>query len=141
MVQPSIDWPSEPLRSLMWTMQAWVITFVVFLAVAFLIARFTRWGQQFWRVNAPFFTGSWRTWALLAVILWHTVYAARVVVIFTYQYADLMNAVQAGSEALATHDDAKLDAARQAFMTSFAISGILVALTVIYTGGLLYPSG
>lgn len=133
MVQPSIDWPSEPLRSLMWTMQAWVITFVVFLAVAFLIARFTRWGQQFWRVNAPFFTGSWRTWALMAVILWHTVYAARVVVIFTYQYADLMNAVQAGSEALATHDDAKLDAARQAFMTSFAISGILVALTVIYT--------
>ncbi|WP_454789035.1 ABC transporter ATP-binding protein/permease [Mycolicibacterium lutetiense] len=135
MVQPSIDWPAEPLRSLVWTLQAWVITLVVFLAVALLIARFTRWGQQFWRVNAPFFSGagSWRTWALLAFILWHTVYSARVVVIFTYQYADLMNAVQAGAEALATHDGAKLDAARQAFMTSFAISGILVALTVIYT--------
>lgn len=135
MVQPSIDWPAEPLRSLMWTLQAWVITLAVFLAVAVLIARFTRWGQQFWRVNAPFFSGrgSWRTWALLALMLWHTVYAARVVVIFTYQYADLMNAVQAGSEALATHDPAKLDAARSAFMTSFAISGILVALTVIYT--------
>ncbi len=66
-------------------------------------------------------------------MLWHTVYSARVVVIFTYQYADLMNAVQAGAEALATHDPAKLDAARQAFMTSFAISGVLVALTVIYT--------
>ncbi|MBX8688283.1 ATP-binding cassette domain-containing protein [Mycobacterium sp. 20091114027_K0903767] len=135
MVQPSIDWPAEPLRSLIWTLQAWVITFVVFLAVALLIARFTRWGRQFWRVNAPFFSGrgSWRTWALLAFILWHTVYSARVVVIFTYQYADLMNAVQAGSEALATHDAEKLDAARQAFMTSLAISGILVALTVIYT--------
>lgn len=135
MVQPSIDWPAEPLRSLMWTLQAWVITLVVFLAVAVLIARFTRWGRQFWRINAPFFSGraSWRTWALLAFMLWHTVYAARVVVIFTYQYADLMNAVQAGSEALATHDPAKLDAARSAFMTSFAISGILVALTVIYT--------
>ncbi|WP_461712443.1 hypothetical protein, partial [Streptomyces sp. DSM 41013] len=112
-----------------------MITLVVFLAVAVLIARFTRWGRQFWRVNAPFFSGrgSWRTWALLAFMLWHTVYSARVVVIFTYQYADLMNAVQAGSEALATHDPAKLDAARSAFMTSFAISGILVALTVIYT--------
>ncbi|WP_082944938.1 ABC transporter ATP-binding protein/permease [Mycobacterium sp. 852013-50091_SCH5140682] len=133
MVQPSIDWPGEPLRSLVWTLQAWVITFVVFLAVAFVVARCTRWGQQFWRVNAPFFTGSWRTWALLAFMLWHTVYSARVVVIFTYQYADLMNAVQVGAEALATHDADKLDAARHAFMTSFAISGILVLLTVIYT--------
>ncbi|MBU9764056.1 ABC transporter ATP-binding protein/permease [Mycobacterium sp. TNTM28] len=135
MVQPSIDWPAEPLRSLVWTLQAWGITLVAFLAVALLIARYTRWGRQFWRVNAAFFTGvaSWRTWALLAFMLWHTVYAARVVVIFTYQYADLMNAVQAGSEALATHDPAKLDAARQAFLTSFAISGILVALTVGYT--------
>lgn len=135
MVQPSIDWPSEPLRSLEWTLQAWVITVAVFLAVAVFVARNSGWGRQFWRVNAPFFTGpgSWRTWALLAFMLWHTVYSARVVVIFTYQYADLMNAVQAGSEALATHDADKLDAARSAFLTSFAISGILVALTVIYT--------
>lgn len=60
MVQPCIDWPGEPLRSLVWTLQAWVIT----LAVAFVVAGCTPWGQQFWRVNAPFFTGagSWRIW-------------------------------------------------------------------------------
>lgn len=108
---------------------------LVFLAVAVIVARFTQWGQQFWRVNAPFFwgRGTWRTWALLAFVMWHTVYMARVAVIFTYQYKDLMNALQVGSEALVTHDSALLTDARQAFFTSFAISGVLVVLTVTYT--------
>ncbi|SHR14607.1 ABC transporter ATP-binding protein [Mycobacteroides abscessus subsp. bolletii] len=135
MVQPSLDWPGEPLRSLVWTLQAWAVTMLVFLAVAVIVARFTQWGQQFWRVNAPFFwgRGTWRTWALLAFVVWHTVYMARVAVIFTYQYKDLMNALQVGSEALVTHDSALLTDARQAFFTSFAISGVLVVLTVTYT--------
>ena len=130
-----IDWPGEPLRSLMWTLQAWPVTMAGFGVVAVLIARYTRWGQQFWRINAPFFTGlgSWRTWALLAFIMWHTVYSARVIVIFTYQYADLMNAVQSGSNALVTHDPVGLADARHAFLVSFGISGILVVLTVLYT--------
>lgn len=34
MVQPSLDWPGEPLRSLVWTLQAWAVTMLVFLAVA-----------------------------------------------------------------------------------------------------------
>ncbi|SKT92215.1 hypothetical protein [Mycobacteroides abscessus] len=56
MVQPSLDWPGEPLRSLVWTLQAWAVTMLVFLAVAVIVARFTQWGQQFWRVNAPFWS-------------------------------------------------------------------------------------
>lgn len=135
MVEPSIDWPGEPMRSLVWTLQAWAITLVVFLAVAILIGRYTQWGRQFWRVNRGFFMDRRHvgSWALLAFMLWHTVYSARVVVLFTYQYRDLMNALQAGSSALATHDTAGLAQARHAFLVSFGISGILVALTVTYT--------
>ena len=67
---PSLDWNNEVVASLLWVAKAWIVSAVVTLAVLFLIARFTTWGSQFWRVTGNYFKGrqSIPVWGLLAVV-------------------------------------------------------------------------
>ena len=53
---------------MVWVLKAWAISAVVTVVVLFLIARFTTWGRQFWRVTGAYFTGrqSLPVWGLLA---------------------------------------------------------------------------
>ncbi len=68
---PSLDWGNEIVTSVLWVARAWAISAICILIVLTLIARFTTWGRQFWRVTGDYFKGpeSVLVWAWLGVLL------------------------------------------------------------------------
>ena len=55
--KPSLDWGNELVPSLLWILKAWAISAALTLIVLVLLARFTVWGRQYWRVTGDYFTG------------------------------------------------------------------------------------
>lgn len=49
--KPSMDWGHELIPSLLWILKAWAIAAVLTMIVLVLLARFTSWGRQYWRVT------------------------------------------------------------------------------------------
>jgi vitamin B12/bleomycin/antimicrobial peptide transport system ATP-binding/permease protein len=94
---PSLDWGSELVASVLWVAKAWMIGAACTLAALALIARFTTWGRQFWRVTGDYFKGrqSIPVWALLGVLLLSVMIDVRLVVLFSYQSNDQFSALQA----------------------------------------------
>ena len=64
---PTLDWGNELVASALWVAKAWAIASVVTLVVLVLLARYTTWGRQFWRITGDYFRGreSIPVWALL----------------------------------------------------------------------------
>ena len=67
----SIDWGRALFDSAIWIAMAWAIAAVCTLVVLVLIARYTTWGRQFWRITGAYFTGphSVKVWLWLAALL------------------------------------------------------------------------
>jgi len=61
-----------------------------------LLARFTTWGRQFWRITGDYFTGrqSIPAWALLSVLLLSVMIDVRLGVLFSYQINDQFSALE-----------------------------------------------
>ena len=97
---PSLDWGDELITSLLWVAKAWVIAAVCTLLILALLARFTTWGRQFWRITGDYFKGrqSIPVWALLGVLLLSVMIDVRLVVLFSYQSNDQFSALQAAFE-------------------------------------------
>ena len=57
MFTPTLDWGNELVTSLVWIATAWVIAAVCTLVILVLVARYTIWGKQYWRVTSAYFTG------------------------------------------------------------------------------------
>jgi vitamin B12/bleomycin/antimicrobial peptide transport system ATP-binding/permease protein len=97
---PSLDWGNELVTSLLWVAKAWVIGAVCMLAALALIARFTTWGRQFWRITGDYFKGrqSIPVWALMGVLLLSVMIGVRLDVLFSYQSNDQFSALQAAFE-------------------------------------------
>lgn len=91
-----MDWNSVVIDSITWLLKAYVMTAVVFVIVVALLARFTHWGQQFWRLAWPYFNPkrSLKPLAILAALLLLTVFAVRLTVLFTYWSKDFFDAIQ-----------------------------------------------
>ena len=51
---PSLDWAHELGPSLIWIAKAWVITAVITMVVLVLLAKFTVWGRQYWRITGDY---------------------------------------------------------------------------------------
>jgi putative ATP-binding cassette transporter len=94
---PSLNWGDELITSLLWVAKAWAIAAVCTLLVLALLARFTSWGRQFWRITGDYFTGrqSIPVWALLSVLLLSVMIDVRLGVLFSYQINDQFSALQA----------------------------------------------
>ncbi|MEE3852523.1 ABC transporter ATP-binding protein/permease [Gordonia sp. LSe1-13] len=129
----SIDWGSEWLASATWLAIAFGISAAVGLLICVLVARFTNWGRQFWRLSQGFFTGSgkWLTWTILAGLLLLTLLSVRFNVLLSYQYNDMYTAMQLIAEGLAQGDVEARDAAASAFWRAIGIFGILATLHVV----------
>ena len=86
MYKPSLDWANEIPHSLLWAGKAWLITSVATVLIMVLLARYTTWGRQFWRVTSGYFTGrqSALVWAWLGVLLLSTLIAVRLEVLLSY---------------------------------------------------------
>jgi putative ATP-binding cassette transporter len=109
MFTPSFDWGNVIVDSIVWVAKAWAISAFLMLAVLALIARFTTWGRQFWRVTGAYFQGrqSLPVWGLLAVLLLSVMISVRMDVLFSYYLNDQTSAIQvalggrdAGNEAV-----------------------------------------
>src|SRR5512139_2126086 len=107
---PSLDWGDELIASALWVAKAWVFAAAGMIAVCALLARYTTWGRQFWRVTGDYFTGrhSLPVWALLGVLLVLVMIDVRLVVLLTYQSNDQFSAMQAAFEAEGVAKDAAI---------------------------------
>jgi vitamin B12/bleomycin/antimicrobial peptide transport system ATP-binding/permease protein len=94
---PTLDWGNELLTSALWVARAWAIAAVCTLLILALLARFTTWGRQFWRITGDYFKGRQciPVWALLGVLLASVMIDVRLGVLFSYQSNDEFSALQA----------------------------------------------
>ncbi|MFI5508149.1 ABC transporter ATP-binding protein/permease [Mycobacterium sp. NPDC051804] len=132
MFVPTLDWGHELLASLQWIGQAWLIAAVATLLICVLIAKYTVWGRQFWRITGDYFKGpeSVRVWLWLAVILLSVMVGVRLTVLFSFQGNDMMTALQAVAGGLATGSDEVRNSGRDGFYMSMIVFSILAFLHV-----------
>jgi putative ATP-binding cassette transporter len=128
---PSLDWGDELIASLLWVAKAWAIAAVGMVVVLALVARYTTWGRQFWRVTGDYFKGrqSAPAWALLGVLLLVVMIDVRLGVLFSYQSNDQFSALQAAFQG----DGAAKDAAIQGFWISMLILAGLIIADIVRT--------
>ncbi|NMO04249.1 ABC transporter ATP-binding protein/permease [Gordonia sp. TBRC 11910] len=135
-METSIDWGDEIWASSIW--MAWVsaVSLVGVLVIGFLLARFTAWGQQFWRLGGGFFTDK-RTrvlaWGLIVALLVLALLGVRLTVLLSYWSNDLYTSLQNGAEALAKGDRAARDIAETAFWRAIWLFILLAGLHVVRT--------
>ncbi|WP_313675427.1 ABC transporter ATP-binding protein/permease [Mycolicibacterium sp.] len=129
--EPSLDWGGELIPSLIWIAKAWAITAPLTLLVLFLLARFTVWGRQYWRITGDYFTGrdSAKVWLWLGVLLLSVMISVRIDVLLSYFSNDLYSALQTAFQAIGAGEDAiRADAIRGFWMAL----GIFAILATIY---------
>lgn len=129
---PTLDWGNELWASVAWIARAWVIAAVCALVVLVLIARYTTWGRQFWRVTGAYFSGpeSVRIWLWLGVLLLSVVAGVRLDVLLSFQGNDMMTALQVVSGGLQAQDNAIKDSGRDGFLLSMLVFCILASMHV-----------
>ena len=132
-METSVDWGNEFLHSVWWIIQVWAVSLVVFLIVCALLARYTNWGRQFWRISGGFFRGSEAavTFAFVALMLLFTVFAVRMSVLFSYQGNDMFTALQYAAQGLQAGDASALQMAEDGFWFSVRIFAILATIHVL----------
>ena len=106
--EPSLDWANEIPNSLLWAGRAWLITAVATVGVLVLLARYTTWGRQFWRITGGYFRGrdSVVVWVWLGVLLFSTLIAVRLNVLLSYFSNDLYSSLQVAFEGLGAGNEA-----------------------------------
>ncbi len=129
---PSLDWGQELVPSLLWIFKAWVLTGAITLAVLVLLAKFTVWGRQFWRITGAYFRGrsSIAVWGWLAVLLLSVMISVRISVLLSYQGNDLMESLQMAFTAGGQGDQVGRRSAIDGFYNSLIIFGILAAIYI-----------
>ena len=132
MYEPSLDWAHEIPQSLLWTAKAWLITSVVTVIVLILLARYTTWGRQFWRVTGGYFRGrsSVTVWAWLGVLLFLTLITVRLQVLLSYQANDLYSSLQVAFEGGGSGNDAVRASGVDGFWMAIVTFGVIAALFV-----------
>src|ERR1700754_4043621 len=92
----ALDWGNELLNSAVWVAKAWTIASLATVLVLVILARYTTWGRQFWRITGGYFKGpdSVLVWAFLGVLMLFVMIDVRIAVLFTYQSNDQFSALQ-----------------------------------------------
>ncbi|TQR83588.1 ABC transporter ATP-binding protein/permease [Mycobacterium hodleri] len=135
MFTPSLDWGNEVVASLIWVAKAWVISAAVLIAVLAVLARFTIWGRQYWRITGPYFVGrqSIPVWAMVGVLLLSVMVSVRMDVLFSYYGNDQYSALQVAFEGASAGDDAVRDSGIRGFWFSIVVFGLLVVAYLAQT--------
>jgi putative ATP-binding cassette transporter len=132
-METSRDWGHELVQSLIWLSWVFPLTFVVSVVVIAVLLRTTGWGRQVWKVSGGFFRGpgAWKVYVLLAVLLFFSLFAVRLNVLFSYWSNDFYSSLQFGAEALATNNAAGLADSKAAFWSSLGLFGTLATIHVV----------
>ena len=132
MFTPTRDWGAELLVSLVWIAEGWAIAAVSSMVVLVLLARFTTWGAQFWRVTGGYFTGraSIKVWLGLAVLLLSIIISVRISVLTSYYGNDLMTSFQVIASGIGSGDDAVKESGREGFWLSMRVFAVLATIFI-----------
>ncbi|WP_084352497.1 ABC transporter ATP-binding protein/permease [Millisia brevis] len=106
------DWSDQLLDSLLWVIQAFVMSAIGVALAAILLVRFTAWGAQFARVTGGYFPATVRSqvWGELAAMLLLVVVAVRINLLLVYQFADTFGALHLGDPQVGAVDAADASA-------------------------------
>ena len=129
---PTLDWSSEVWTSLVWIAKGWAFAAVATMVALTLIARFTTWGRQFWRVTRGYFTGpdSVIVWLWLAGILLLVIASVRLSVLFSFQGNDMMTSFQVIASGVGAGDDTVRESGRDGFWLSMGVFAVLAVINV-----------
>lgn len=91
-----MDWNHELLASLIWLGEAFIISLIGLAVTVVALSRLTEWGRQFRRITATYFNPqrSKRPLLWLAVIIFMTLFAVRLNVLFSFWYNGFYTAMQ-----------------------------------------------
>ena len=91
-----MDWNHELLESLIWLGKAFVLSLIGLAVTATMLARFTGWGRQFWRLTSAYFKPSHSKLPLfwLALIVFMTLFSVRMNVLFSFWYNGFYSSMQ-----------------------------------------------
>lgn len=114
-----MNWNEALSTSILWVLKAYGITLVLFVASGWFLVTTTQWGRQFWRLTGAYFAPrrSWRPLLGLALILFLTLCAVRVDVLFSDWYNSMYTALQ------------QLDA--KAFWFCIGVFSVLAAVHIV----------
>ncbi|BBX92388.1 ABC transporter ATP-binding protein/permease [Mycolicibacterium boenickei] len=132
MFTPTLDWGNELGTSLVWIAKGWLIAAVCTLVILVLLARFTTWGRQYWRITRGYFTGrdSVIVWAWLAALLLSVITSVRLTVLFSYYGNDLMTSFQVIAGGISSGNEAVKQSGKDGFWMSMTVFAILATLNV-----------
>ena len=130
--ESSMDWAHELVPSLIWILRAWAIAAVATMVVLFLLARFTVWGRQYWRITGDYFKGrgAVKVWVWLGVLLLSVMISVRINVLLSFFSNDLYTSLQVAFEATSAHEDAMRSDAIHGFWIALGIFGILATIYI-----------
>ena len=130
--KPSLDWANAIPDSLLWAAKAWVITAALAVVVLVLLARYTTWGRQFWRVTGDYFRGrdAVVVWAWLGVLLFSTLISVRLDVLLSYQANDLYSSLQVAFEGNAAGNGAVRESGVSGFWAAIVTFGLIAAIYI-----------
>jgi vitamin B12/bleomycin/antimicrobial peptide transport system ATP-binding/permease protein len=130
---PSLNWGHELVPSLVWVVKAWAISAVCLLIVAALIARYTTWGRQFWRITGDYFKGrqSLPAWGLFAVLLLSVNMSVRINVLLSYYSNDMFSALQVAFQGAGAGDAAAKNSGVHGFWMAIATFCVIATVHVI----------
>lgn len=130
---PSMDWGHAFVDSLVWVARAWAISAVCTLVILVILARYTTWGRQFWRITAGYFTGaqSVKVWMWLGVLLLSVIIGVRIDVLLSYQGNDLMSGAQVAVQGLSAGNEGVKQSGVHGFWMSLLIFGVLATVHVV----------
>lgn len=135
---PSIDWNHELLASTRWVLETFAITAVCLAVVLILLARFTEWGRQFWRITGRYFTtgrSGLPVWLGLAALLLSAVLSVRISVLLSYYANDLFSSLQVAFEGSASPNASPNASLRgtgiDGFWTSMRIFAVLATIATV----------
>lgn len=130
--KPSLDWGNELVPSLLWILRTYAITAVASLVVLVLLARFTVWGRQYWRVTGDYFKGrkSIGVWIWVAVLLLSTIISVRLDVLLSYYGNDLFTALQVAFQGAGAGNEEMRQSGIKGFWTAIIIFAILATIYI-----------
>ncbi len=130
---PSIDWGHELVPSLLWVLKAWVLSAVCLFIVLVLLARFTTWGRQFWRITRDYFKGraSIPVWALFAILLLSAILSVRINVLLSYFSNDLYSSLQVAFQGAGGGEEAVRQSGIHGFWVAIWTFCVLATIHVI----------
>ncbi|MBJ7341788.1 ABC transporter ATP-binding protein/permease [Mycolicibacterium sp.] len=132
MFTPTLDWSAEWLTSLWWIVRWWAYTAAATLVVLVLIARFTNWGRQFWKVTGAYFSGreSIKIWIWLAGLLLSVIIGVRLTVLFSYQSNDMLTSFQVIAAGVGGGDETIKQSGKDGFWLSILVFSIMAVIYV-----------